>query len=138
MSAPITHLLLPCRHAHFCRECVGLILVGAVSDPPECPLCRNEINDIEEAQQEVEEQRPERIDAYNQVIVFSSMLKQSSLAMDSQAQITTQRVRWTPISTFVQMSQAMSATLGEALSSLTQVGSSPNEGMTSLSSAFLP
>ena len=42
LTAQVTHALQPCGRKNFCRDCVTLILAGAVSEhaEPQCPICR--------------------------------------------------------------------------------------------------
>ena len=36
----------PCGHCHFCTQCAALILAGAVSWVPQCPVCRGNVTGI--------------------------------------------------------------------------------------------
>ena len=43
MGEAANHRLEPCNHGGFCGTCAMLLAAGAVSDTPQCPLCRVEI-----------------------------------------------------------------------------------------------
>ena len=51
LENPVKARLLPCLHAHFCVDCAALIVAGAaaVTDTPQCPLCRADITGMEQA-----------------------------------------------------------------------------------------
>ena len=78
LDAFVTHRLTPCNHSHFCSTCVALIVAGSVCDPPECPLCRQQISGSEEIPAPmVVEQQPQRPQASREVEVYAFLLRQA-------------------------------------------------------------
>jgi hypothetical protein len=82
MDNDVTHAFLPCQHAHFCADCAGLIEAGAVNNEnPRCPVCRTEIESVIEASTvQIENQRPQRLEAARTIETFSFLLRNTALA----------------------------------------------------------
>ena len=72
-----SHMLLPCRHAHFCGECCDFLIGGATDSMfPECPVCRARIDSAEEAEtQTIMAQRAVRLHARSMAESYASLLR---------------------------------------------------------------